>query len=191
MMSTKTSSTEKQNDPLLNHSLEPKFSSIKKCCFMPPNEVNVDNPSYAAGFVAGYATALPLSGTDDTSQDTSVKIHNFSFLREIDFQIRKDIPGDIDFQIEVYNDMSDTIFRLGILKGDPSFYWNWIKDNPPSPQTGYSFSKEPIVTLIHDSLKYQGHSGASFALCMRTMQDIACKGWANYVKDFKLSHKSS
>ena len=58
--------------------------------------------------------------------------------------------------------------------------WNWFRDFEPHPNDGFMFTADMNIAMIGSSLKYQGHSGASFAITMRTVHDIAKNGWENH-----------
>ena len=61
--------------------------------------------------------------------------------------------------------------------------WDYIKNNPPSPKTGYMFSNDNIIIQIgrDPRVSESGHSGATFAYAMRCMQRIAEVGFAQFV----------
>ena len=61
--------------------------------------------------------------------------------------------------------------------------WDYIKNNPPSPETGYMFSNDDIINRIGNDPRVigSGHSGATFAYSMRCMQRIANVGFAQFV----------
>ena len=78
-----------------------------------------------------------------------------------------------EFIIESYQNMYNSITQLNL--------WDFMKQDPPS-NTGYLFWNVPEVKSISNAVYSDGHSGSSFALCMRTMQYIAKYGWEKYVK---------
>lgn len=59
--------------------------------------------------------------------------------------------------------------------------WDWLK-SVDVENTGFMFSRLAEVENISNHLTYQGHSGASFGMTMRTMQQIARDGWDSYEK---------
>ena len=61
--------------------------------------------------------------------------------------------------------------------------WNYIKSNPPSPETGYMFSNDDIINQIANDPKVleSGHSSATFAYAMRCMQRIAYIGFNQFI----------
>ena len=59
--------------------------------------------------------------------------------------------------------------------------WDWMRTPPPA-NTGFMFYDHPNITLISNDVNSDGHSGSSFAWCMRNMQYIAEHGWTAYVK---------
>ena len=75
------------------------------------------------------------------------------------------------FEIDSYQNMYNAITRLKL--------WNFMKQNPPK-NTGYLFWTAPEVRAISDAVSSDGHSGSSFAFCMRKMQYIAQHGWVKF-----------
>lgn len=59
--------------------------------------------------------------------------------------------------------------------------WEWLSTYNPPDGTGYMFSDHPNLTKINAALKYEGHSGSSYAWTMRTMQRVAHLGWTTFV----------
>lgn len=64
--------------------------------------------------------------------------------------------------------------------------WDWVKTFEPKENEGFMFTDHPNLDKITNNLKY-GHSGASFAWCVRNMQSIARKGWEQYVSEVLMS----
>ena len=64
--------------------------------------------------------------------------------------------------------------------------WNFIRETPPDPDTGYMFSNREEIDLIgnHELIQNDGHSGATFAYGMRIMQRIANDGWDEFVRHY-------
>ena len=61
--------------------------------------------------------------------------------------------------------------------------WEYMKRGPGPG--GYMFSlSNKSIRAISDNIKYDGHSGASFAITMRSMEYIAVHGWPNYVTNY-------
>ena len=58
--------------------------------------------------------------------------------------------------------------------------WNYLN---PESDMGFMFTRDNIVNLIGVECEKlgAGHSGASFAMCMRSMQFIAQQGWNKFV----------
>jgi len=63
--------------------------------------------------------------------------------------------------------------------------WDYIKNNPPSSETGYMFSNDDIINQIGNDPRVidSGHSGATFAYAMRCMQRIAEIGFNQFVSE--------
>ena len=65
--------------------------------------------------------------------------------------------------------------------------WENLKNYEVNPNNGFMFSNEQFlydISIESDQLG-AGHSGASFAYCMRNMHYIAKYGFENYVAKFK------
>ena len=58
--------------------------------------------------------------------------------------------------------------------------WDFLRTQSPPAGQGYMFWQHPTLKAIGDRL-YDGHSGASYALTMRTMESIAKDGWNAWV----------
>ena len=69
--------------------------------------------------------------------------------------------------------------------------WSEIKKEPDPG--GFTFSDREHVTRVgeHPLVQEDGHSGSSFGLCMRIMQEIAIKGWDQFVQDERAATASS
>ena len=59
--------------------------------------------------------------------------------------------------------------------------WGYMKQEPSGE--GYMYTDDEELRLIHRHLEYDGHSGASFAWTMRTMQQIAKLGEEAFIKE--------
>jgi hypothetical protein len=59
--------------------------------------------------------------------------------------------------------------------------WDYMKGEPRGGG-GYMFTDDEELRLIHRHLEYDGHSGASFAWAMRTMQNIARLGEEGFIQ---------
>ena len=66
--------------------------------------------------------------------------------------------------------------------------WDYMKTYEPNK--GFMFSEPSSEILrINNSLKYDGHSGASYSCTMREMQFIAKHGWKSYVESIYYAMK--
>ena len=54
--------------------------------------------------------------------------------------------------------------------------WSYLK-NKNFDENGFMFCTDNELSIISKAMKYQGHSGASFAWTMRNMEYIAKDGW--------------
>ncbi len=77
-------------------------------------------------------------------------------------------------EVTLLQDADDTITKCGL--------WEWMREFNPATGEGFMFTNHPNLDNIIAGMKYQGHSGASFAWTMRTMQKIARVGWDEYVR---------
>ena len=81
--------------------------------------------------------------------------------------------------IKVYN----TDFRVSLQNMYNSItkneLWDWMKTF--KPDEGFMFTNHPNINIISDDVYSDGHSGATFALAMRIMQDIAINGFSKYM----------
>ena len=56
--------------------------------------------------------------------------------------------------------------------------WDWLREYTPEEGKGFAFSSHPNLDRINSAMKYEGHSGSSYAETMRQMEYIAKHGWA-------------
>jgi hypothetical protein len=59
--------------------------------------------------------------------------------------------------------------------------WDWIKT---FNEESFMFSQHPMINEISKHMKYDGHSGASFGMCMRHMESFAKNGAEAYAWKF-------
>jgi hypothetical protein len=71
--------------------------------------------------------------------------------------------------------MYDAITRLNL--------WGWLTNFTPEEGKGFMFSAVPEIQAIGLETDGMGHSGASFAVCMRHMEKIAKGGWIDYYRE--------
>lgn len=60
--------------------------------------------------------------------------------------------------------------------------WDFFENDPPK-NTGYMFWHHPYLLVLNNELGEDGHSGASFAICLRHMRKIKQLGWEHYVQN--------
>ena len=58
--------------------------------------------------------------------------------------------------------------------------WTWFRSQDPPPDKGYMFWSDNVSTAVAQRLQY-AHSGASFAITMRYLQQMARMGWDAWV----------
>jgi hypothetical protein len=84
-------------------------------------------------------------------------------------------PGDFSWlknDGQMLSHMYKAISYLGL--------WPWLHQYVPKPTEGFMFSWCPEIHAISVEVDSDGHSGSSFAYCMRHMDMIAKKGWTEY-----------
>ena len=80
-----------------------------------------------------------------------------------------------DFRSELL-DMAKTISKLNL--------WGWMRDINPPKEKGYMFWGDDNILAISNGLEKNGHSGATFACCLRNMQFIAKNGYNAWATQF-------
>jgi len=92
----------------------------------------------------------------------SVEFGNFSFITD---------PHD--------RTLLEDMFQA-VTKADK---WNEIKEDPG--EGGFMFGDHTLAeNILHYMRLADQHSGASFALCMRTLQAISRNGWNSWVENY-------
>lgn len=61
--------------------------------------------------------------------------------------------------------------------------WEWLKTFEPKKDEGFMFTLHPNINEISLKMKYDDHTGFTFAWCMRNMEAVAKKGWDKYRAD--------
>lgn len=59
--------------------------------------------------------------------------------------------------------------------------WSWFAGHIPAEGEGFMFNTHPNMKIIEQAMKYESHSGFSYAWTMRQMEFIAKGGWENYL----------
>lgn len=85
------------------------------------------------------------------------------------------------FEVNMLQDAYDTINRLGL--------WEWFGTFEPHPNEGFMFTADMDIAMIGTSMKFDGHSGSTFAWTMRVVHDIARRGWEDH-KRRVLAHRA-
>jgi hypothetical protein len=89
-------------------------------------------------------------------------------------------PGDFTrcSESKMLTNMYDAITELNL--------WGWLHSFTPKKNEGFMWAHDEEVGQIgrHPKVDSDGHSGASFAWCMRHMEVIAKKGWNHYYYEF-------
>ena len=88
------------------------------------------------------------------------------------------MTGEFSFMTEPYKNGFDITFKAVTN----CYAWDYLKYNDPDPNKGYMWTIDTKLDEISKECERlgAGHSGASFALSMRTMQFIAKNGWDRY-----------
>lgn len=81
-----------------------------------------------------------------------------------------------DYMVEALEDMYNAI---NSVDGG----WHFMKNNSPPQGQGFMFWKNDKLDEIQKAMKFNGHSGASYACCMREMEYIAKHSWRNYIEE--------
>jgi hypothetical protein len=81
-----------------------------------------------------------------------------------------------DFET-VYSEFESMMFRDAYEAISKCNLWEWLRTYSPEKDKGFMFSEHPNLTRINKSMKFDGHSGASYAITMRVMESIAKNGW--------------
>lgn len=81
---------------------------------------------------------------------------------------------------EMLKNMYDAITRLDL--------WSWLQKFTPEKDKGFMFTMTPEIMAIGTETNEMGHSGSSFAFCMRNMEVIAKKGWVTYYQEYIAPH---
>ena len=87
-------------------------------------------------------------------------------------------PGDFSFADEFEREMLEDAYHAV----DSTNSWEAMKGDP-GPD-GFMFSINAYMKPINAALKYNDHSGGSYAFTMRQMQSIARNGWDVYVSRY-------
>ena len=89
-------------------------------------------------------------------------------------------------KIKVYNNDFTPCLQNMYEAIDELKLWDYIRDNPPSDNTGYMFSNDINISRIsnHQKVIDSGHTGATFAYSMRIMQMISKNGFNKFKEDF-------
>lgn len=77
-----------------------------------------------------------------------------------------------NYEVEMLQDAYDTTNRLGL--------WEWLGTFEPHANEGFMFTSDMNVARIGAEMKFNGHSGSSFAWTMRVVHDIAKNGWEKH-----------
>ena len=87
-------------------------------------------------------------------------------------------PGDFSWMASAFDrDMLHDGYRA--VEQVPSA-WEWLRTESPPADKGYMFWGHPMLSAISKKMEI-GHSGASFAITMRALQNIATLGWDKWV----------
>ena len=89
-------------------------------------------------------------------------------------------PGDFSFVIEK---MEATFLEDAYKAVESTGMWEYVAKDPGGG--GFMFCEDPELRTIGKAMKYHDdHSGASFAMTIRTMQYISKNGWEAYVAEY-------
>lgn len=60
--------------------------------------------------------------------------------------------------------------------------WDYMKKKSTPGKDGFMFCTDHELVILSHAMKYDGHSGASYAWTMRQMEYIAKNGWDAFTK---------
>ncbi len=123
-------------------------------------------PPVAEGPAMGGGQATPPSSRPSSPTHPAKRINAFPDPGS-SFYPNPDAP--------MLKNMYDAISRLNL--------WDWLSHFTPEAGKGFMFSSNPEITAIGQAIEADGHSGASFAICMRQMEFIAKQGWIEYYRN--------
>lgn len=118
------------------------------------------------GFAIGGGIATPPRSRSNSIDDPTPAPRVNAFPNAGNFGLHPD-------RIMLMN-MYDAITKLEL--------WNWLERFTPDPNKGYMFTITPEIQEIAKQTDEMGHSGSSFAFCMRHMEKIAKVGWIEYYR---------
>ena len=84
--------------------------------------------------------------------------------------------GDFSFILDA-NERAMLMDAYNAVKVTES--WDKISQDPGAG--GFMFSNNEWMNPINAAIKYDGHSGSSYAFTMRSMQYIGANGWDKWV----------
>jgi hypothetical protein len=88
-------------------------------------------------------------------------------------------PGDFSFEHDEQTRLAFEDMWIAITTTET---WSAMVQDPG--EGGFCWSRSPHIVAIHTALNDRvGHSGASLALTMRTMQRLARIGWDAFVAE--------
>jgi hypothetical protein len=124
-------------------------------------KMNFPLPSIAIGGLAGTPPSSRPSSPSKPVPRTDNLIPQFG-----------DFTGHTDKHM--LKNMCDAISELNL--------WGWLSTFTPNEKEGFMWSNASEINQIgrHSKVEADGHSGASFAWCMRNMEIIAKNGWNYY-----------
>lgn len=134
-------------------------------CASIPSKYNPSRMS-SPGFAAGGGPATPPRSRSNSIDDPTPAPRINAFPDPGTFAPHSD-------HIMLKN-MYDAITKLDL--------WLWLEKFTPEAGKGFMFTMTPEIMAIGRETDVMGHSGASFAFCMRHMEIIAKQGWIEYYR---------
>ena len=89
-------------------------------------------------------------------------------------------PGDFSFWDSPYE---ERLYKNAYDAITTENLWEWMKNASPPENKGFMFWDTPELKRINKHMDVMGHSGFSYAMTMRTMENVAKKGWDTYVAE--------
>ena len=98
---------------------------------------------------------------------------------------QKAMFGDGEF-VFIKDQHTRNIYKNAHAAVSATNMWNWMKTY--KPDEGYMFTRHKNIKIIENKMAedsiYQSHSGGSFVMTLRQMQNIAIVGYSTFEKNW-------
>lgn len=106
----------------------------------------------------------------------------------------KKVPGSAQMTIEPgdFSFVREPLYRMFLHDAYQAVSmadaWSALRYESPPADKGFLFSSSSTTDSIQKFMRYADeHSGASYAMTMRSMERIAKKGWTQFVSEIQQS----